>query len=290
MASSLSVPKAFFLAARPRTWIASISPVLIGASFVKGVNGPLLLCTLLFALFIQIGTNFANDAFDFLKGADTDERKGPPRAVQQGWISVQGMFWATALVFGAALVAALPLIAMMGAWAFALSLLCVAFGVLYTGGPKPLGYLGLGEVLVLVFFGPVATCGTYYVQTLQFHPAVFLASLAPGLLSCSLIVANNLRDWETDKKANKRTLIVRFGQTFGRWEYVGCIELASLVPILLVTLCGAPLQLGLLSLISLLAFPLLQRAMQGSDFVPLLQGSGMLLWGYTLAFCLLNGI
>lgn len=254
---------------------------------MEGVNVSLLLCTLLFALLIQIGTNFANDAFDFLKGADTDERKGPPRAVQQGWISVQGMFWATALVFGAALVAALPLIALMGVWAFALSLLCVAFGVLYTGGPKPLGYLGLGEVLVLIFFGPVATCGTYYAQTLQFHPSVLLASLAPGLLSCSLIVANNLRDWETDRKANKRTLIVRFGQTFGRWEYVSCIELASLVPILLVALYGAPLQLGLCALISPLALPVVKRALQGNDFIPLLQGSGMLLWGYTLLFCLL---
>lgn len=280
MASSPSVPKAYFLAARPKTWIASISPVCIGATLASSetpIDAGLFALTLLFALLIQIGTNFANDAFDFVKGADTEERLGPARATQQGWITVHQMFRATACVFAGAIITAIPLINIAGLWSLLAVIVCVALGIFYTGGPRPLGYFGLGEVLVLIFFGPAATCGAYYIQTLSCTLPIFLAGLAPGLLSCSLIVANNLRDADTDAKANKRTLIVRFGKTFGRWEYVSCVVLAGFIPPIL----GEPVA----SLILPLSFPLLRRALKRNDFIPLLQGSALLLWAYTLLFC-----
>lgn len=290
MLSSPSVPKAYFLATRPKTWIAGISPVLIGTAlaFQHTAIDPLTFTlTLLFALFIQIGTNFANDAFDFLKGADTHERKGPARATQQGWISAGAMLRAAAAIFMAAIFAAIPLMNIAGLWSIFAVVACVALGIFYTGGPKPLGYFGLGEVLVLIFFGPVATCGTYYLQTLTLDPSIFVASLAPGLLSCSLIVANNLRDAETDLKANKQTLIVRFGKTFGRWEYVSCIVLAAAIPLVLIFSFGAPLKIAAASLILPISLPLLKRSLTGEDFIPLLQGSGLLLWVYTFIFLVL---
>lgn len=288
MQSSPSVPKAFFLAARPKTWIASISPVLIGTMLAPRIDGPIFALTLLFALLIQIGTNYANDAFDFLKGADTAERKGPARATQQGWISAPLMLRAAAAIFVSAIFAAIPLMNIAGLWSIFAVIVCVALGVFYTGGPKPLGYFGWGETLVFIFFGPVAVCGAYYLQTLSMTPFIFVASLAPGLLSCSLIVANNLRDFETDIKANKQTLIVRFGKTFGRWEYVSCILLAALVPITLIAFFGAPLKVAVATVIFPLSFPLLKRALTDTDFIPLLQGSGLLLWIYTLLFTLLS--
>lgn len=223
---SPSAVKSYFLASRPKTWIASISPVLIGVSMAPDINPLLLALTLLFSLLIQIGTNFANDYFDFVKGADTTERIGPARATQQGWITPGAMLRATWAVFGLCLLIALPLMLKAGTWSFPIAALCIAFGIMYTGGPKPLGYLGLGEVLVLIFFGPVAVCGSYYLQSGAFHLPVLIASFGPGLLSCAILIANNLRDEKTDRNANKRTLVVRFGRTFGAMEYT----IALLIP------------------------------------------------------------
>jgi 1,4-dihydroxy-2-naphthoate octaprenyltransferase len=287
MPNSPSIPRAYLLAARPNTWIASISPVLIGTILAiphTQLNYSVFALTLLFSLFIQIGTNFANDAFDFLKGADTPDRKGPARATSQGWISVRAMFISTGLIFVLAFLAAIPLMSIAGLWSLSTVIVCVALGVFYTGGPRPLGYFGLGEVLVFIFFGPVATCGTYYLQTLSLDPSVVIASLAPGLLSCSLIIANNLRDAETDQRANKQTLVVRFGITFGRWEYVTSIVLAAFIPLILVTSFGAPPRVALTSSVLLLAAPQLKQVLTSDDFIPLLQGSNRLLWFYTILF------
>lgn len=282
--NSQNVLKYWFLATRPKTWIASISPVLIGTSLAYSISFDFsfFLLTLLFSLCIQIGTNFANDYFDFMKGADTKERQGPKRAVEQGWISPHAMKKGTILLFVTAFVLGIPLMVKTGWGGLFLSLLAILSGILYTGGPKPFGYLGLGEVFVLFFFGPIATIGTYYVQTGNWNPSIFLFSLSPGLLSSAILVANNLRDEITDRKANKNTLIVRFGQAFGKWEYALFVSLALLIPLLMQT---PPLSLIFLFFA---ACPLIYKCTQGKtalDFIPLLPQTSFLLFVYTALFC-----
>lgn len=286
--ASPSALKAYFLASRPKTWIASISPVLIGTALSEKLDGTIFLLTLLFSLFIQIGTNYANDYFDFVKGADSKLRNGPKRATQEGWIAPKQMYKATLFVFGLALIAAFPLMIQVGLWSFFLASLCVAFGILYTGGPKPLGYLGMGEILVALFFGPVATCGTYFLQMGQVTLPVFIASLAPGLLSCSILVANNLRDEKSDRVAHKKTLIVRFGKTFGSWEYTLTILVAGAVPLLLTFFL--PARIAFAALIVPVAYPWIKKTFRFKDpleLVSVLQGSAFLLFLYTLLFCVL---
>lgn len=277
--------KSYLLATRPKTWSASLSPVLIGAVIAARevpIQWGIFLLTMLFCLLIQIGTNYANDYFDFVNGADTSERKGPKRTVQQGWIAPRSMLIATGFVFGAALLIALPLMMKTGLWSFVVAALCVLLGTLYTGGPKPLGYLGLGEVLVLIFFGPVACLGTYFLQTGEVTSAAFLASLAPGLLSSAIILANNLRDERTDRIANKKTLVVRFGASFGQWLYVSFIVGAFLVPLLLVTAHQFPYKL--LAALFVLVLAPIRKVFQSQEA---LQETSLLLLAYTVAFCTL---
>ena len=192
------------------------------------------LAALLGALLIQIGTNLSNDYFDFVKGADTEERLGPARATQAGWIRPEIILRSSLLVFAAAVIIGIFLV-LRGGWPIVLiGIASVICGILYTGGPYPLAYLGLGEVFVVIFFGPVATLGTYYVQALEFSKEVFIAGLAPGLISTALIAVNNLRDIPTDIKARKRTLAVRFGYRFARIEYTLCILGGLFIPLFLV--------------------------------------------------------
>lgn len=257
------------------------------AGGVRSLNPALFFCTLLFSLLIQIGTNFSNDYFDFLKGADTSERKGPKRAVEQGWISPPAMLFGAFLTFAFAFLIAIPLMLCAGWWSFPLAALAILLGILYTGGPRPLGYLGLGEFLVFLFFGPVAMCGTYFLQTSALSSSVFLASLAPGLLSCSLLIANNLRDEKTDRAANKKTLIVRFGRKFGSWEYSLALIGAGMIPLLLVLLYRAPLSLLSASLILPLSLPCLSRVFSFQhplELIPVLERSSLLLLAYTILF------
>lgn len=286
--ASPSALKAYFLASRPKTWIASLSPVLIGTAMASYVDFPIFILTLFFSLFIQIGTNYANDYFDFIKGADTQLRNGPKRATQEGWISPRSMWIAAILLFTLALLVAIPLMIIAGLWSLFLACACVVFGILYTGGPKPLGYLGLGEVLVFFFFGPVAVCGTFFLQTGWVTLPVFIASLAPGFLSCSILIANNLRDEKSDRVAGKRTLIVRFGRTFGSWEYTLSILLATLVPPILVFIYHAPPLLLSCSLILISAIPSIKKAFFFRDpfeLIGVLQNSAFLLILYTGLFC-----
>jgi 1,4-dihydroxy-2-naphthoate octaprenyltransferase len=270
--ASPSVPKALFLAARPKTWSAGLSPVLIGASMAPSIDPAIFILTLLFSLFIQIGTNYANDYFDFVKGADTAARKGPKRAVLEGWIAPRTMLTLSGLTFGCALLFALPLMLKAGAWSFGLAGLCILSGILYTGGPKPFGYLGLGELVVFIFYGPIATLGTYFLQTGEINKMVLLASLAPGFLSAAILMANNLRDVDSDRLANKKTLVVRLGPRFGQWTYMALLFGASLVPLFF------PLKLA--SLVLLLA-PI-QKLLQSKE---ILQETSLLLLLYTLVFC-----
>ena len=194
------------------------------------------LAALLGALLIQIGTNLSNDYFDFVKGADTEERLGPARATQAGWIRPEIILRSSLLVFAAAVIIGIFLV-LRGGWPIVLiGIASVICGILYTGGPYPLAYLGLGEVFVVIFFGPVATLGTYYVQALEFSKEAFIAGLAPGLISTALIAVNNLRDIPTDIKARKRTLAVRFGYRFARIEYTLCILGGLFIPLFLVVM------------------------------------------------------
>ncbi|MBI2377413.1 MAG: 1,4-dihydroxy-2-naphthoate polyprenyltransferase [Deltaproteobacteria bacterium] len=276
-------------AARPRTLPAAIAPVLIGLSISAkqgAFDAPVAILTLLAALLIQIGTNLANDYFDFVKGADTSARVGPARATQAGLVTPATMRRAFILVFGLAVSVGAFLLA-RGGWPIALiGALSVAFGVLYTGGPKPLGYLGLGDLLVLAFFGPVAVAGTAYLQSLSFSKVACVAGLAPGLLSTAILAVNNLRDVDTDRQASKRTVAVRFGTSFVRLEYFACLLGAAIVPFVLSFGFGA--SFGVLSTAALvpLGGVLARRvgAESGAALDPLLGQTGRLLVAYAVAF------
>ncbi|MCH2172837.1 1,4-dihydroxy-2-naphthoate polyprenyltransferase [Myxococcota bacterium] len=245
--------RAWWLAARPRTLPVSVSPVLVGTAlaFADGSAqaGPAS-AALLGALLLQIGANFANDLFDFQKGADTDARIGPPRAVALGLLTPRQMGVGTALAFGAALAVGSYLIAVAG-WPLAVvGGLCILGGVAYTGGPWPLGYHGLGDVAVFVFFGLVAVCGSYYVQALEWTTLVWAAAIPVGCLATAILVVNNLRDIETDAAAGKRTLAVRLGRRATRVEYALLVLTPYAFPPFAHLLLGTPplIYLPLLSL------------------------------------------
>ena len=192
------------------------------------------------ALLIQVATNYANDLFDFEKGADTEFRHGPVRVTHAGMATPGMMRRAIAAVLVLTVLGGLYLV-WRGGWPILVTgLISIAAGLLYTGGPRPLGYMGLGDVLVLVFFGPVAVAGTYYVQTLSVNSTVVLAGLAPGLLSVAMLVVNNLRDTKEDRRAGKKTLAVRFGRGFARFEYVAALAGACVLPLVLYLASGRP--------------------------------------------------
>lgn len=279
--------KVWIEGARPKTLIASLSPVLMGGVIARdmGALRPFVfLLTILFALAIQIGTNFANDYFDFCKGADTEKRKGPRRLTQSGLVSPETMKKATLLVFAFAGMCALYLIAQGGFLIALLAALAIALGYLYTAGPYPLAYIGIADLFVLVFFGPVAVAGTVYLQTGEISSIALLAGLAPGLISTAILTSNNLRDVEEDQAAGKRTLPVRFGLKFGRYEYTFCLIAATLIPLLLVKLTQSHLPLLLTSSTLLLAVPLIRSALNGNRFEPLLPQTGKWMMLYTLLF------
>jgi 1,4-dihydroxy-2-naphthoate octaprenyltransferase len=220
----------WLLAARPKTLPAGAAPVVMGTAMAIAAGGfhpwAALAC-LVGALLIQIGTNYANDYFDYIHGADTADRIGPTRATQAGWVTPSAMKWAAIAAFALVLVPG-AFIVWRGGWPFVvIGMLSVLFGVLYTGGPRPLGYMGLGDPLVLVFFGPVAVGGTYYVQTLALSAEVIVAGLAPGLFSVAILTVNNLRDLDQDRRSGKKTLAVRFGRSFARREYLLSILVAA---------------------------------------------------------------
>lgn len=227
-------------AARPKTLWAAVAPVIIGSAMAFSDGKFHLLSVfvaLMGAILIQIGTNYANDYFDFKKGTDSKDRLGPERATAAGLIKPIVMRNAFIIVFLLAFLVGLYLIYRAGWPILIIGILSILFGILYTGGPYPLGYNGLGDIFVLIFFGPVAVGGTYYVQTLDITWPVILAGLSPGLISTALLTVNNLRDIHTDRKAGKRTLAVRFGILFTRMEYLITILIAlCIVPLVLLYL------------------------------------------------------
>lgn len=242
-------------AARPQTLAAAFVPVLVGGvlaakndQFNWSVTSVALLC----AFLIQIGTNFANDYFDFVKGADTDARLGFERATASGQISQQTMLAATILTMSIAFLCGLYLVWHAGWLVLLIGILCLICGILYTGGPFPLGYNGMGDIFVFLFFGIVAVMTTYYVNALEWSLPSFWASLAVGALATNILVINNLRDVEQDGPAGKNTLGVLFGEQVLRWEFVVMLLIAFSIPLHFFF----RLHFGLIVLLPLTAIPL----------------------------------
>lgn len=212
--------RAWLLAARPKTLSAALIPVFAATAlaYAKGCLDwrPALLCVA-FASLMQIAANFINDLYDYLKGTDRSDRLGPERACAQGWISPRAMRWGIGLVLAAACAAGLCLLPFGGWWLVGLGAACLVFAFLYT---TLLSYCGLGDVLVWVFFGLVPVVGTYYVQARSLCPEVWWLSAACGLVVDTLLVLNNYRDRDTDRKAGKRTLVAVMGEPFGRYFYL----------------------------------------------------------------------
>lgn len=207
------------LTARPKTLAASVVPVLVGTALATAAGGWVLsLCAVLSAIMIQIGTNFVNDALDFVKGADGATRLGDARAVQQGWFSHRSVLWMGLGFFAGALILGLPLV-WHGGWPIVIiGLVSLVMGYAYTGGPFPLAYVGLGDLFVILFFGLVAVGGVFYLQTGTYSTASAVAGLQVGLLATVLIAINNLRDLNQDRRVGKKTLAVRLGPRLGRVE------------------------------------------------------------------------
>lgn len=229
--------RAWVLAARVPTLSAAVAPVLVGTAAAVSesarLDGLVFAATLAASLLIQVATNFANDLYDFRKGADTQQRLGPVRVTQTGLLSEAEVARGTLAAFGLAVLIGVYL-ASVGGWPIVVAgLASIASGVLYTAGPWPLGYHGLGDLFVFVFFGPVAVCGTYYLQAGTLTRLAVLASVPVGLTVTNILVVNNLRDIETDRASGKRTLAVRIGERATRLQYVLFTALAYAMPLVM---------------------------------------------------------
>jgi 1,4-dihydroxy-2-naphthoate octaprenyltransferase len=282
-------------AARPKTLPAAVIPVLVGTALATAHRtadyGKAAIC-LLFALLVQIGTNFANDYFDFVKGADTPARVGPRRAVAAGLIAPRTMLGATWLVLGIAFLVGLLLVREGGWGLLPIGIVSILCAIAYTGGPFPLGYNGLGDVFVFVFFGLVAVGTTFYVQAGGLAPDATSCAAAIGLLAANILVANNYRDAETDARAGKKTLVVRFGRKFAVWQYALSHIVALLCPAALIIygyhwpvllpLLLTPWAVGLTRRLALSREPAEQIALLGSTAKYLAAFGGLLSAGLVL--------
>jgi 1,4-dihydroxy-2-naphthoate octaprenyltransferase len=280
---------AWILAARPRTLTAACVPVAVGTACAHASGGVRVgpaVAALLGALLLQIGANFANDVFDFEKGADTAERIGPTRAVQAGLITPKAMRGGMAVVFLLALALGAYLTSVAGPLILAIGIASILSAIAYTGGPYPLGYHGLGDVFVLLFFGFVAVGGTALVQVGRVPELALFAALPVGSLATAILVVNNLRDIETDRRAGKRTLAARFGERFALGEYALLLAVAYVVPVLLfltgrsgpfvlLPWASAPLAFGLLRAV---------RRERGKALNPILGRTAMLVLIHGLLF------
>jgi 1,4-dihydroxy-2-naphthoate polyprenyltransferase len=216
----------WLMAARVRTLPAAIAPVLVGTSLAgyEHVFHPLrFIAALVGAVFIQIGTNLSNDYSDARRGADTEDRLGPVRVTAGGLVPPRQVLIATYLTFGVAILAGVYLIAVAGWQLLLVGAASILAGVLYTGGPKPYGYEGLGELFVFLFFGIVAVAGSYFVQTKHLIWEAFALAVPVGLIASAILVVNNFRDIDTDRRAGKRTLAVRLGRERSRVLYAAIV-------------------------------------------------------------------
>jgi 1,4-dihydroxy-2-naphthoate polyprenyltransferase len=222
----------WLMAARLRTLPAAVAPVLVGTSIAvtRDVFRPgAFIAALLGAILIQVGTNLSNDYSDARRGADTEERLGPMRVTAGGLVPPKTVLLWTYLTFGAAALCGLYLVAVAGWELLVLGIFSILAGVLYTGGPRPYGYEGLGEVFVFLFFGLVAVAGSTFAQLESWPWEAFALAIPVGLLVTAILVVNNIRDMDTDRRAGKRTLAVRLGRERARMEYTGLTALGFLV-------------------------------------------------------------
>ena len=267
----------WLIGARPRTLPAAVVPVALGAAGAAGEPGSVwwrVAPALLVSLALQVGVNYANDYSDGVRGTDA-VRVGPIRLVAGGLASPGEVKRAALLAFGAAAVAGLLLASVTSWWLLAVGAAALLAGWGYTGGPKPYGYLGLGEVFVFTFFGLVATGGTTYVVCERITAVAWLAGCAAGCLACALLVVNNLRDIPTDGVVGKRTLAVRLGDGRTRWFYVGLLATA-MVLVVAIALAGRPLAaIGLTGVIvSVPAVRAVRGGAKGAGLIPVLGATG----------------
>jgi 1,4-dihydroxy-2-naphthoate octaprenyltransferase len=226
-----SAVRIWVMAARVRTLPAAVAPVLVGTSLALGAGhfrALAFVAALLGAIFIQVGTNLSNDYSDARRGADTEDRLGPVRVTAGGLVPPRQVLIATYVTFGLAVLCGVYLVAVAGWELIAVGAASILAGVLYTGGPRPYGYEGLGEVFVFLFFGIVAVAGSYFVQVQQLPWQPFVCAVPVGLLASAILVVNNVRDLETDRRAGKRTVAVRLGRERTRKLYAAMLTLAFL--------------------------------------------------------------
>ncbi len=261
----------WLLAIRPRTLPAAASPVLVGtaaAAAEQGMRFYPAVAAFAGAILLQIGVNLANDYFDFVKGVDTDERLGPVRVTQSGLITPSEILAGMFLVFFLALWAGVYLVVEGGWIVAAIGVSSILAALLYSGGPYPLASHGLGDFFAFLFFGPIAVCGTFFVQALRLNLTCMLLSLPIGFLVAAILVVNNLRDIPTDVKVGKRTLAVILGSRFARFEYTILITLAFGTPALLFLL-------GIVQAWALIPLVAAPRALKLIRSVKTLSGSGL---------------
>jgi 1,4-dihydroxy-2-naphthoate octaprenyltransferase len=276
------------VAARPRTLPAAIAPVLVGTALAgsEDVFHPLrFVAALVGSIFIQIGTNLSNDYSDARRGADTEDRLGPVRVTAGGLMPPRTVLVGTYIAFGVAVAAGAYLTAVAGWELLVVGIASILAGVLYTGGPRPYGYEGLGELFVFLFFGVVAVVGSYFVQVEDLRWEAFALSVPVGLLAAAILVVNNVRDIETDRRAGKRTLAVKLGRDAAKRLYAAMLALAFAAPVA-IWLAGGLSAWLLLSLAALpLAPPLISTVVRRTDGPALngaLAGTGRLLGVYSV--------
>jgi 1,4-dihydroxy-2-naphthoate polyprenyltransferase len=231
--------KHWITAIRPKTLTAGLSPIVLGLAFALGdgfFNAKILILIIIATLAIQIGTNLTNDYFDYLKGVDDHTRRGPAKVLVDGSMTLQSMRKGIIAIFTIAALASSYLV-LQGGWPIAvIAISSIAFAILYTAGPFPLGNIGLADPVELIYFGPIAVGGTYYLLANALPLYVIIGGFIPGFLSLAILTVDNLRDHDTDKAKGKKSLCVRFGKTFAKCEYYACIFLGFTIPLLLVAL------------------------------------------------------
>jgi 1,4-dihydroxy-2-naphthoate octaprenyltransferase len=228
--------KTWVLASRPKTLLAAFVPVMVGSALAVNENKFVLhysLIALICAVLIQIGTNFTNDLYDYLKGADNEKRKGPLRVLASGLISVREMKAGIMLVFGLTFLFGLYLVYIGGVIILTVGILSIITGLAYTAGPFPLSYNGLGDIFVFIFFGIIGTVFTYYLHTLEITPVSFLVSIPVGALITNILIVNNYRDINEDKAAGKKTLAAIFGKRFSRYQFSILLIISFIIPLIL---------------------------------------------------------
>lgn len=279
----------WIITSRPKTLTAAISPVILGSalSFFDGhFNILIFIVILIAAILIQIGTNFSNDLFDYLKGADNIDRLGPDRALQKGLVSKEEIQKAIIIVFILAIIFGFYL-AYLGGWPIVIiGLLSIFSGIIYTGGPYPLAYNGFGDLFVFIFFGLIAVSGTYYLHSGIFSATSVVAGCTLGSLATAILVVNNLRDINTDKKYGKNTLAVYIGQKLTKIEYILLMIIAYSIPIYISYILGNKSGIYIVYFTLPISIRLILEILykQGRDLNGTLEGTAKLLLLYTILF------